>query len=46
MTDTLFEMPKELSRPLDQDAPVFPVRDPLVLTRGFSRCAHPTRRGR
>jgi integrase len=37
MTDTLREMLQELPRPLDQETPVFPEREPLVLTRGFTR---------
>ena len=37
MTDTFRELLQGLARPLDLEAPVFPERNPLVLTRSFSR---------
>lgn len=39
MTDTLWEALQALPRPLDPNAPVLPERDPLVLTRSFTRLA-------
>jgi len=37
LTDTLRETLQALPRPLDPEAPVFPERDPLALTRSFTR---------
>jgi site-specific recombinase XerD len=37
LTATLRETLHKLTRPIDPEAPVLPRRDPLVLTRGFSR---------
>ncbi len=37
MTDTLWAVLRELPRSLDPDAPVFPERDPKVLSRLFAR---------
>ena len=40
MTDTLRETLPTLPRPLKADAPVFPIREPNVLSRSFARLAH------
>ena len=37
MTDTLGDLIQGFARPLDPETPVFPEREPLVLTRGFTR---------
>lgn len=37
MTDTLRDALQTLPRPINAEAPVFPQRDPLVLTRSFTR---------
>jgi integrase len=37
LTATLRETLHKLTRPIDLEAPVLPQRDPLVLTRGFTR---------
>jgi integrase len=37
MTDTLGALIQGFARPLDPEAPVFPEREPLVLTRAFTR---------
>jgi len=37
MTDTLSDLIQGFARPLDPETPVFPEREPLVLTRGFTR---------
>jgi integrase len=37
LTATLRETLHNLTRPIDLEAPVLPQRDPLVLTRGFTR---------
>jgi integrase len=37
MTDTFSDLIQGFARPLDAETPVFPEREPLVITRGFTR---------